>query len=153
MILSLGAATVHSTTVDNKASPPEINTSSNHSCIVLVATIIDIAPAPPITWGYNNVYEIEEDAANIAHVGTLKFFLGPGDSFVSGRLAGQQYLSQNNSYSENFTPNMTGTIKPFLGPGDSPELGEVAELNNMRHFASDDNAINQPMEIGGHRIV
>lgn len=157
MMLSLSAMTSKSTSqiVDNKASPPEINTSSNHysfEAMPVTATINEVSAPPFITWGYNNVMTKEKNATpTILGNNRIQRFLGPGDSLVSGRLAGQQFLSQDNDNYKNLLP-CTG-LKLFLGPGDSLLLGEIAELNNMRLFASDDNAINQPMEIGGHRIV
>ena len=90
MMLSLGAMTAQSTppAMDNKASPPEINTSSNYHPFetMLVVAIVEIVPAPLITWGYNNVMTSEETATPIIiPVSTrIQRFLGPGDSCMLG---------------------------------------------------------------------
>ena len=89
MMLSLGAMTAQSTSpaMDNKASPPEINTSSNYHPFetMLVAAIVEVVPAPLITWGYNNVMTSEETAAPTIPASTrILRFLGPGDSFMLG---------------------------------------------------------------------
>lgn len=88
MVLSLSAMTAQSTcpAVDNKASPPEISTSNYYLSVTLpVAAVVEVVPAPPVTWGYNNVMTSEETGTPIIPASTrILRFLGPGDSFVLG---------------------------------------------------------------------
>lgn len=89
MMLSLSAIATQSTSriVDNKASPPEISTSNYYlSVTLLVAADVEVVPAPPVTWGYNNVMTNNEETATPIIPASTRIlrFLGPGDSFVLG---------------------------------------------------------------------
>ena len=89
MMLSLSAIATQSTSriVDNKASPPEISTSNYYlSVTLLVAADVEVVPAPPVTWGYNNVMTNNEETATPIIPASTRIlrFLGPGDSFMLG---------------------------------------------------------------------
>ena len=155
MMLSLGAMTAQSTSpaMDNKASPPEINTSSNYHPFLVMA-IVEIVPAPLITWGYNNVMTSDETSAQIIiPVSTrIQRFLGPGDRLASAMLGGQSVLSTNDDNAFTNLYFAATELKNFLGPGDSCMLG-YTELNTLRRFAFQDYAFDPSRKIGGHRIV
>ena len=148
MLISLSAKTVAlSPVLDDTSPPPEItadNTNQFQFDQFVIAVTDEAIPAPLISWGYN--YEtFEESSATTGTQQVMQFFLGPGDRFMSGRLAGQKCLSQKYATNPSAQTGAQKSLKDFIGPGSRPLLG-TAE-HNMAPDQDDDN------EIGGNKIV